>query len=1195
MLSKKALKRKARSFIALFIVFSIVLMPISVIAQDVGADAGGTDAGAGDAGGSDFDSGGFDAGDDFGSSDFDTGDFDTGDFDAGDLGSGDFDFDDVGAGDFAVTDYSVSDTPSFDALESDGSSAGDALDETTTTDAPEATETAVDPGANDVDAGEVGMAEGEGAEEAPAGGNSYVVSGTPNGIVGSGLPTEFSITFTEVGLQSIGSVEIKADLNKLSLVGDKTSVVIDAPNPADWFVHLYDVINSVIEIRAVAAGGATGHYIQNGDSLSVKFTATPKESFEFETRASTSRHGSNNDRFTTSPNNPNADPTQGAVNGGIIPITVSDTIQGAISAPAIVDGDTIYVHPKTYNEALNINKSLTLIGSGPSDAPTSIITSTAARVIQLTAKDKNFAFQNLIIEGNGSNLGIHAGSAIDINSLSLQDVIVRNCKVGVYMSENYSSGAFQPATINSLLFDNVTLNNNSHIGAYIGKAVLSGLVTDSTITNNGFTDADSSGWQKVGLQFVDFHGGVPPRVQVLNSNFSNNGAGASSIERTGLSFYTATAIKAAEDLLTVSGCTFTNHPLYAVRIRNGHNVGNTATINGTFSNNYLDIWFNNVNGTTNSTTLVRNTVAGIRTVGAGPTFDYNTIQAAINAANAGETVDVAAGIYNENLIVSKSLILKGATAGISKFGYIVPTSYAYNAFMESIIRPTTAGHVIEITAPEVTIDGFIIAHENQSTSGNRDLITLSNQNIDYTNVQIINNVIGPNQNTSEPAANKGRMGISVQGPSASKVVITIKNNLIHDANGDGVGILLLGPSVPEGNEGPAGAGATVAGTGNGWTGKYSGSVIEGNEITGNHRAGIELAGGCDGGADPSDYLKIINNTISNHGLDASDDPNNLKYGHGIVIIRTGGTRTHIEGRSASNVLISNNIIENNEKSGIYVGPKSRNLLIKENIISNNGNSGSPFLLWDGIRIDLEEKYYPDSLQVLDFIEGISINNNAITNNGDYGVQVIGGVPTKGPIDATNNWWGDASGPEHATNPSGTGDKVSDNVLFDSWLEKDPFAPDPEPDPAPGDFGGTFFNFDFAAPLLATAGVPALVITEGTGITASFLTQGTAADLAAAKNAYQTALQALNANRANMTPAQIAVAELDLLVAQAAILALEVALGTANADLAAAVAAYNAAVAALAQQGGLLNAAQQAAVADVLAAVAAALTARGAAL
>lgn len=36
------------------------------------------------------------------------------------------------------------------------------------------------------------------------------------------------------------------------------------------------------------------------------------------------------------------------------------------------------------------------------------------------------------------------------------------------------------------------------------------------------------------------------------------------------------------------------------------------------------------------------------------------------------------------------------------------------------------------------------------------------------------------------------------------------------------------------------------------------------------------------------------------------------------------------------------------------------------------------------------------------------------------------------VDAANQWWGSASGPQHATNPSGTGNEVSDGVNFTPW-------------------------------------------------------------------------------------------------------------------------------------------------------------------
>ncbi len=60
-------------------------------------------------------------------------------------------------------------------------------------------------------------------------------------------------------------------------------------------------------------------------------------------------------------------------------------------------------------------------------------------------------------------------------------------------------------------------------------------------------------------------------------------------------------------------------------------------------------------------------------------------------------------------------------------------------------------------------------------------------------------------------------------------------------------------------------------------------------------------------------------------------------------------------------------------------------------------------------------------------------NNIVDNSGG-GVVNEGGVT----VDATYNWWGDASGPNHESlNPYGSGDVIydpSDNVDFEPWLE-----------------------------------------------------------------------------------------------------------------------------------------------------------------
>jgi len=62
--------------------------------------------------------------------------------------------------------------------------------------------------------------------------------------------------------------------------------------------------------------------------------------------------------------------------------------------------------------------------------------------------------------------------------------------------------------------------------------------------------------------------------------------------------------------------------------------------------------------------------------------------------------------------------------------------------------------------------------------------------------------------------------------------------------------------------------------------------------------------------------------------------------------------------------------------------------------------------------------------------------NNIVGNTDFGVLNDGG----GTVDATHNWWGDASGPFHKSlNPGGRSDEVSDNVDFEPWLEAEVVA------------------------------------------------------------------------------------------------------------------------------------------------------------
>jgi len=92
-------------------------------------------------------------------------------------------------------------------------------------------------------------------------------------------------------------------------------------------------------------------------------------------------------------------------------------------------------------------------------------------------------------------------------------------------------------------------------------------------------------------------------------------------------------------------------------------------------------------------------------------------------------------------------------------------------------------------------------------------------------------------------------------------------------------------------------------------------------------------------------------------------------------------------------------------------PISENVKVKNNNFTGNRR---------GIYV------WPDQTE----LKGITVNFNNIAGNSRYGVQNDGGET----LDATKNWWGDASGPDHwDINPDGEGDRVSDSVDFEPWL------------------------------------------------------------------------------------------------------------------------------------------------------------------
>jgi hypothetical protein len=135
----------------------------------------------------------------------------------------------------------------------------------------------------------------------------------------------------------------------------------------------------------------------------------------------------------------------------------------------------------------------------------------------------------------------------------------------------------------------------------------------------------------------------------------------------------------------------------------------------------------------------------------------------------------------------------------------------------------------------------------------------------------------------------------------------------------------------------------------------------------------------------------------------------------------------------SNILITNNSLTANRWQ-IDVSNDARNVTVIYNDIKNAAEDGID--VWS---------YFGDV-----FPTNVEIHYNNITGSGGYGIWASEEL-AEHPVNATFNWWGDATGPHHETSwvydsqtigPNyGLGDNVSDYVFYDPWLTE-PWTPKP---------------------------------------------------------------------------------------------------------------------------------------------------------
>ena len=530
--------------------------------------------------------------------------------------------------------------------------------------------------------------------------------------------------------------------------------------------------------------------------------------------------------------------------------------------------------------------------------------------------------------------------------------------------------------------------------------------------------------------------------------------------------------------------------------------------------------------------------------------DYDTIQEAIDAASDGDTITVAAGLYEEKVEIDKSLTLKGAQAGVDARNRSGP---------ETIIEPDEGPGISIITDEDqwVVVDGLTVRNAEHGIATPEptmaDDITIRNvrvlnpdefgisptftitTTVEYCYVEdaqygINTGALVPFEPTVATFRNNEVVDteFGIQGYLKDSI---IEGNLVRDFSngGKGIGGQFLNTEIKNNivTGYVEGAGLTfeehygrdlsenVNVEGNIFIGNslgiyvfdtqttLTGITVNFNSIAGNSWYGVWNKGGetldatknwwgsagGPGGAGPGAGDDISTKVLYSPWLgaqlgtqpmswrvdstgfiqDAIDtvDPGDtivvkagdywedLNIDKSLTLQSAGGVDVTAITGSVSIELDDEIVFLGGDNVGFTVDAHSGDFAISLSIanesevsISHNVLAGAVdgittrSGLLDSSTFTIEDNYIHENDYGI-YLESVAggstvlINSNRLAGNDDYGLYVEDSAVT---VDATYNWWGDASGPSGGvTDPvtstiaDGTGVAVSENVHFDPWL------------------------------------------------------------------------------------------------------------------------------------------------------------------